>query len=273
MKQSLPRGSADRNEDKPGRTHISLVAPSRERGSKPVRRRGALGCGRRSLAGARIETSLRQLRRSCHAVAPSRERGSKPPRPAARARRQLSLPRGSADRNVMTHADIIHALVAPSRERGSKHCGRSAGPEHPPSLPRGSADRNRALSANHPLSPVSLPRGSADRNHVIRAEREAFCLVAPSRERGSKPGEEGDGWGDGLSLPRGSADRNARVFRDQRKGTGRSLAGARIETCTRPKTRLRFWSLPRGSADRNEVPLPKDQGYCASLPRGSADRN
>ena len=107
-----------RSRSGPGRS----VAPSRERGSKPVgpaeagrRNRRSLtgarietcrGClqdvedAGRSLTGARIETPNRRRSRPGSRVAPSRERGSKQRRRVDRARGPESLPHGSADRNM-----------------------------------------------------------------------------------------------------------------------------------------------------------------------------
>ena len=115
---SLPRGGADRNIPAPQpRSAEQPVAPSRGRGSKQVRAAEGAGAGRRSLAGARIETrgagdqavtaggrSLAGARIETPAqaekklkprVAPSRGRGSKRLALRLHLRRRLSLPRNT----------------------------------------------------------------------------------------------------------------------------------------------------------------------------------
>ena len=120
--ESLPHGSVDRNGidtmapvlpwrrsltgawietgDEHARTHAGSVAPSRERGSKPLHR-GATGRHPQSLPHGSVDRNLRpqagQLQRI--RVAPSRERGSKPPLSNSVEPTNRSLPHGSVDRN------------------------------------------------------------------------------------------------------------------------------------------------------------------------------
>ena len=109
---------------------VDIVAPSRERGSKPFdpEPTGLWNRWRRSLAGARIETASM---RGCSAPsAVSLPRGSADRNlisAAISVASLVSLPRGSADRNEeMVGTFIRDEGVAPSRERGSKQA-RSAG--------------------------------------------------------------------------------------------------------------------------------------------------
>ena len=141
---SLPRGSVDRNVDQRAiPRHRAHVAPSRERGSKP---------------GRAADLAFQP------GVAPSRERGSKQPTDGESAVLQLSLPRGSVDRNAwcLTARTSLFSRslagawietlsgggggadgrVAPSRERGSKRWIPLREATRFVSLPRGSVDRN-----------------------------------------------------------------------------------------------------------------------------------
>src|SRR5690606_1103619 len=141
--KSLPHGSADRNIGLAPEWVAKLVAPSRERGSKPhqervqgarrhvapSRERGSkrllvviTGRGAcRSLTGARIETSSGWRTSGRAGVAPSRERGSKPVQPGRAGQGRVSLPHGSADRNLKQEYEAFATAM---------------------SLPHGSADRN-----------------------------------------------------------------------------------------------------------------------------------
>ena len=314
---SLPHGSADRNtigpgviwggggrsltgariETRPigGPSHGRAVAPSRERGSK-------------QLLQARGHERLRSL--------PHGSADRNYDIGIAIYRHPQSLPHGSADRN--SSASKIHLSTAGRSLTGARietgtarlqirpYPGRSltgarietATPAlalcAALSLPHGSADRNPDdLAARRQLAGRSLT-GARIETHPPRSSRRRL-RVAPSRERGSKPGHDGGRAADGRSLPHGSADRNSETRRCRNGRECRSLTGARIETAlARPRicglpvapSRERGSkrgdvgivgeggrSLPHGSADRNIRQRPTRISGGRSLPHGSADRN
>ena len=318
--ESLPHGSADRNAKEPhGHDRRTLVAPSRERGSKHRRGRrlmrrhnqslphgsadrnssdsNAAGTRRRSLTGARIETSSIMQ-------APSQRFGSLPHGSADRNSRERacqqemaasgwSLPHGSADRNMTRARYRSTSPVAPSRERGSKRViQRRREDRRPVSLPHGSADRNssvipqalavarcRSLTGARIETPSRWPSNSPRRRRSLtgarietatRSEaRRASRWVAPSRERGSKHPRHSRR---SVALPHGSADRNGRAA----CLSSRSLTGARIETCAfdgaeswRPWRR----SLTGARIETSSSARACSRGPTGSLPHGSADRN
>ena len=294
--ESLPHGSADRNQYFWVNAKEDQVAPSRERGSK-----------------LRIEDDSVPSTR----VAPSRERGSKQGIATARARERCrsltgarietcrlsrlgmnasSLPHGSADRNLLLAGIADHGgcrsltgarietgtsqmvpdfqSVAPSRERGSK----------------------LKLVSQEEVAEAVAPSRERGSKPTCRPSSPTTTAVAPSRERGSKPGEhrrtealpgslphgragskplvfDPGHWRRG-SLPHGSADRNMPLRATLLRCLSRSLTGARIETTRRTPPPRRAWrSLPHGSADRNVTEMQGAGAGLRSLPHGSADRN
>ncbi len=207
----------------------SKVAPSRERGSKPVINAVLNIAGGRSLTGAWIETLIRCESSGLISVAPSRERGSKPIIEASVMSVRKSLPHGSVDRNPNVNCYI---------SIGDGRSLTGAWIETP-------------YTVSMTLSMLSLPHGSVDRNiehHVIWTLRQCRSLtgawietvfvkydcfaikVAPSRERGSKLSHFKVFLGGCRSLPHGSVDRNGGGRRHHYGGRCRSLTGAWIET-------------------------------------------
>ena len=115
------------------------------------------------------------------------------------------------------------------------------------------------MSAKFGLGAVAQALALTDRLQV-RANKGNCVYVSKCYDRAVAP-----------SRGRGSKLRDADELRH--KHAGRSLTGARIETCTSPPRGTVRWSLPHGGADRNS---PKPPGRCPgtmSLPHGGADRN
>ena len=255
---------------------------------------GSIGHAGRSLTGARIETTDSRRRTGSRRSLPhgSADRNQDGQGRAGRQPRR-SLTGARIETGSTGPAPAVRS-VAPSRERGSKrHIGRDQGAVRE-SLPHGSADRNSEMPYFAEAVWMSLPHGSADRNYLltsvlhrpdgrsltgarietaVRSRSAVSAVVAPSRERGSKP------------------PRHGRPL----QGCGRrSLTGARIETGERLPQGVVLGSLPHGSADRNSPEMSFSKRYCVapsrergskhnvmdapalraeSLPHGSADRN
>ena len=271
-RRSLSHGSADRNLRGSRLSAARFVALSRERGSKlniladPLVTRG------RSLTGARIETSGAQGmdgsnggRSLTGARIETRRRGP------SRSRSE-SLSHGSADRNLFAinrrHLRFGRSLTG---ARIETFCGLASA-------------RRRG---------VALSRERGSKRAKPRPSARPAC-VALSRERGSKPAE-GDppGHRRGVALSRERGSKRVGLCCDP-ADFGRSLTGARIETCRRNGTTRSTRSLSHGSADRNRTPagqrvemvvaLSRERGSkllgdqpaaarAASLSHGSADRN
>ena len=211
--RSLPHGSADRNRDiSEDRALKRLSLPHGSADRNLTFGIGAEVRRRRSLTGARIETSCVTGRSSITSVAPSRERGSKLIQGRSKPLRILwSLPHGSADRNTARRAGCTGAscrsLTGARIETGAH-------------LQRHSACRRRSLTGarietrwdrwDNPLELVapSRERGS---KHTRAADAGRVVGVAPSRERGSKRRQEQNLRRGLVSLPHGSADRNNRA--------------------------------------------------------------
>ena len=204
------------NRRRPG--DAALVAPSRERGSKPSAMRCVSSPARgRSLTGAWIETDSADHSAAALTVAPSRERGSK-----QRFRPLLVMPclvapsreRGSKRDRAGPRRRRVR--VAPSRERGSKpSIGACSGSrcDVAPSRERGS---KQVLADLRGAGGLSLPHGSVDRNKQWLAgltDRTGRSLTgawirnwepwppAPT-DRAPDKGRRGNGPGTGPAFPR-----------------------------------------------------------------------
>ena len=251
--RSLPHGSVDRNSGGRTSAYMLFVAPSRERGSKPVRPPGARLAARslphgsvdrnkddgrykrkdasRSLTGAWIETRPAQRRATTCRVAPSRERGSKP----ARAGRVLEIVgrRSLTGAWIETRGHQHNGACKNSRSLTGAWIETSLAPLRRPQIwVAPSRERGSKLRVGQKpgTGDGSLPHGSVDRNSKYTDGRFDRSHVAPSRERGSKLHRGRVFRGPRLSLPHGSVDRNDDVQPDGSSRKSRSLTGAWIET-------------------------------------------
>ncbi len=249
-----------------------MVAPSRERGSKPHRPATSPPCRRVAPSrerGSKLYPSLCEGRSL--QVAPSRERGSKPWRCGAAAHRVWSLPRGSVDRNPDMPATFRQRGVAPSRERGSKPRLIPTDGKDGPSLPRGSVDRNSSHGIGWISTVASLPRGSVDRNPRASPATRA----GPGRSLAGAwietvQSQNGSAWQKGRSLAGAWIETGRGGARCAVVG-GRSLAGAWIETALSP------WPAPpasvapsrEGGSKPRAVQILARKGVAPSRERGS----
>ena len=297
LQGSLPHGSADRNASLKKAFEKTVVAPSRERGSKLGASVGRVSD--QQVAPSRERGSKREKRRfqlGAGDVAPSRERGSKQddlegmgyafgslPHGSADRNKQVtqstepdpkSLPHGSADRNEFEMSVCAFPMVAPSRERGSKRARGQRRPDTSWSLPHGSADRNRGQNGRagrnrgRSLTGARIETSSPDPPRM--PDR-----VAPSRERGSKRRPAASAAPGRASLPHGSADRNGRSGPASGPDFRRSLTGARIETAAAPRRspgRPVAPSRERGSKRKGASSVRTVAGVAPSRERGSKRR-
>ena len=163
--KSPPPGGADRNPNDAKKPFITIVAPTRGRGSKQ-------GKPRRD--------------RERLVVAPTRGRGSKPSAPAAFPAWRRRPHQGARIETTRSPSWGCPRLVAPTRGRGSKqrsrHRGRMAkGRPHP-----GARIETVLIRCAVAVSDGRPHPGARIETSALR-HRGACDLVAPTRGRGSKP--------------------------------------------------------------------------------------